>query len=129
MTTNDAYLEPARERPNLRVIGGATVERVLIEAGRAVGVRVRVGNDWIEVRAEGIVLCAGAIHSPAILLRSGIGPDGPVVRLPVDTGCRSIRSRCSGSSRARTRGPTSPRGRPTASCAIRPSSRTRAPTT
>ena len=35
---------------------------------------------------SGIVLCAGAIHSPAILLRSGIGPDGPVVRLPVGTG-------------------------------------------
>ena len=86
VTTNDAYLEPARERANLRVIGGATVERVLIEAGRAAGVRVRVGSDWIEVRARGIVLCAGAIHSPAILLRSGIGPDGPVVRLPVGHG-------------------------------------------
>ena len=86
VTTNDAYLEPARERANLRVIGGATVERVLIEAGRAAGVRVRVGSDWIEVRARGIVLCAGAIHSPAILLRSGIGPDGPVVRLPVGQG-------------------------------------------
>jgi 5-(hydroxymethyl)furfural/furfural oxidase len=86
VTTNDAYLEPARERANLRVIGGATVERVLIEAGRAVGVRVRVENHWIDVRAEGVVLCAGAIHSPAILLRSGIGPAGPVVRLSVGHG-------------------------------------------
>src|SRR5829696_1584864 len=86
VTTNDAYLEPARERANLRVIGGANVERVLIEAGRAVGVRVRVGNDRIDVRAGGVVLCAGTIHSPAILLRSGIGPDGPVVRLPVGHG-------------------------------------------
>jgi 5-(hydroxymethyl)furfural/furfural oxidase len=86
VTTNDAYLEPARERANLRVIGGATVDRVLIEGGRAAGVRVRVGDDWVDVRAEGIVLCAGAIHSPAILLRSGIGPEGPVVRLPVGHG-------------------------------------------
>ena len=86
VTTNDAYLEPARERANLRVIGGATVERVLIEAGRAVGVRVRVANDWVDVRAAGVVLCAGAIHSPAILLRSGIGPNGPIVRLPVGHG-------------------------------------------
>ena len=86
VTTNDAYLEPARERANLRVIGGATVERALIEAGRAVGVRVRVGNDRMDVRAAGVVLCAGAIHSPAILLRSGIGPDGPIVRLPVGHG-------------------------------------------
>jgi 5-(hydroxymethyl)furfural/furfural oxidase len=86
VTTNDAYLEPARERTNLRVVGGATVDRVLVEAGRATGVRVRVEDDWIDVRAEGIVLCAGAIHSPAILLRSGIGPDGPVARLPVGHG-------------------------------------------
>jgi 5-(hydroxymethyl)furfural/furfural oxidase len=86
VTTNDAYLEPARQRTNLRVIGDATVERVLVEAGRAVGVRVRVGRDWIDVRAEGVVLCAGAIHSPSILLRSGIGPDGPTMRLPVGHG-------------------------------------------
>jgi choline dehydrogenase/5-(hydroxymethyl)furfural/furfural oxidase len=86
VTTNDAYLEPARQRANLRVIGGATVERVLIEGARAVGVRVRVENHSIDVRAEGVVLCAGAIHSPAILLRSGVGPDGPVVRLPVGQG-------------------------------------------
>ena len=86
VTTNDAYLERARVRSNLRIIGGATVERVLIEAGRATGVRVRVGGDWIELRADGVVLSAGAIHSPAILLRSGIGPDGPVARLPVGQG-------------------------------------------
>ena len=86
VTTNDAYLEPARERTNLRVIGGATVDRVLVEAGRATGVRARVENDWFDVRAQRVVLCAGAIHSPAILLRSGIGPEGPVARLPVGRG-------------------------------------------
>ena len=86
VTTNDGYLEPARGRENLRVIGGATVDKVLIEGGRAVGVRVRVDGDWVEVRAQGVVLCAGAVHSPAILLRSGIGPDGEVVRLPVGEG-------------------------------------------
>ena len=86
VTTNDAYLEPARERTNLRVLGGATVDRVLVEAGRASGVRVRVENDWFDVRAQRVVLCAGAIHSPAILLRSGIGPEGPIARLPVGQG-------------------------------------------
>jgi 5-(hydroxymethyl)furfural/furfural oxidase len=86
VTTNDAYLEPARGRANLRVLGGVTVDRVLVEGGRATGVRAGVGDDWIDVRAEGTVLCAGAIHSPAILLRSGIGPDGPVARLPVGEG-------------------------------------------
>lgn len=86
VTTNDGYLEPARERSNLRVIGDALVDKVLIENGRAVGARVRIGGAWVEARAAIVVLCAGAIHSPAILLRSGIGPEGSVVRLPVGLG-------------------------------------------
>jgi len=83
VTTNDGYLEPARQRPNLRVFGDVLVNRVIVERGRAAGVRARVGGEWTDVRAGAVVVCAGAIHSPAILLRSGIGPDGPVARLPV----------------------------------------------
>ena len=90
VSTNDGYLEPARGRDNLTVVGGALVERVEFEeeAGdgedggrrRAVGVRVR-GVDGIEggetiLRGREILLCAGAVHSPAILMRSGIGPGG-----------------------------------------------------
>jgi choline dehydrogenase/5-(hydroxymethyl)furfural/furfural oxidase len=86
VTTNDGYLEPARERENLRVIGGAQVDKVLIEGDRAVGVRVRIDGEWVEVRASNVVLSAGAIHSPAILLRSGVGPHGDVARLPVGLG-------------------------------------------
>jgi choline dehydrogenase/5-(hydroxymethyl)furfural/furfural oxidase len=86
VTTNDAYLDPARERTNLRVIGDATVDRVLLESGQAAGVRARIAGEWIEVRADNVVLCAGAIGSPAILLRSGIGPDGAAARLPVGEG-------------------------------------------
>ena len=83
VSTNDGYIEPIRSRPNLRIIGDATVDRVLIEAGRARGVRVRIDGDWVDVHAERVVLCAGAIHSPSILLRSGIGPQGDVAVLPV----------------------------------------------
>jgi 5-(hydroxymethyl)furfural/furfural oxidase len=86
VTTNDGYLEPARERENLRVVGGAMVDKVLIERGRAAGVRARIGDERVEVRANSVVLCAGAIHSPSILLRSGVGPDGSVARLPVGVG-------------------------------------------
>lgn len=86
VTTNDGYLEPARRRKNLRVIGDANVDKVLIEAGRAVGVRARIDGEWVEVRAGNVVLCAGAIHSPAILLRSGVGPEGEMARLPVGLG-------------------------------------------
>lgn len=75
VTTNDGYLEPARGRANLDIRGEAHVDRVLIEQGRAVGVRVRFGQgEWEEVRAREVVLCAGAIHSPTILMRSGLGP-------------------------------------------------------
>jgi choline dehydrogenase-like flavoprotein len=83
VTTNDGYLEPARDRPNLRIVGDARVDTVLVEGGRAVGVRARIGEEDIEVRADKVVLCAGAVHSPAILLRSGVGPEGSIVRLPV----------------------------------------------
>jgi choline dehydrogenase/5-(hydroxymethyl)furfural/furfural oxidase len=83
VTANDSYVEPARMRDNLDVIGFAHVDRILLSRQRAVGVRARLHDEWTEIRAQGIVLCAGAIHSPAILLRSGIGPSGSVVRLPV----------------------------------------------
>ncbi len=77
VTTNDAYLEPARARPNLDIRGEALVDRVLLEGLRAVGVRVRFGDaGWQDVRGHEVVLAAGAIHSPAILMRSGIGPAG-----------------------------------------------------
>jgi choline dehydrogenase len=74
VTTNDAYLEPARGRPNLTIIGGALVDRVEIEGGRATGIIARVGGDATIFRGREIVLSAGAIHSPAILMRSGLGP-------------------------------------------------------
>lgn len=86
VTANDGYLEPARQRPNLRIVGDATVDQVIVEGGRAVGVRVRVDGTWTQVRAARVVLCAGAVHSPSILLRSGIGPGGPVASLPVGEG-------------------------------------------
>ncbi len=74
VTTNDAYLEPARGRPNLDIRGGALVDRVLFEGTRATGVRVRFDSGpWQEIAGREVVLSAGAIHSPAILLRSGIG--------------------------------------------------------
>ncbi len=72
----DIFLEPARKKhPNLTVAGDATVVRVLLEDGRARGVEV-IRNGRLEVlRAKHeVILCAGAIHTPMILMRSGIGP-------------------------------------------------------
>lgn len=84
VTTNDGYLEPARDRSNLAIRGEALVDRVLFEGNRAIGVRVRFGDqDWEEIKGREIVLCAGAIHSPAILIRSGIGPADDLARLGI----------------------------------------------
>ncbi|NPV24558.1 GMC family oxidoreductase [Bradyrhizobium aeschynomenes] len=75
ISTNEGYLEPARSRANLEIRGRALVDRLLISDSRATGVRVHLeGEGTKEIAAREIVLCAGAIHSPAILLRSGIGP-------------------------------------------------------
>ncbi|MEA2582296.1 MAG: 5-(hydroxymethyl)furfural/furfural oxidase [Thermomicrobiales bacterium] len=73
-STNDAYLEPARERANLMIRGGALVDRVLFNGRQATGVRVRLDDEWTEIAAREVILSAGSIHSPAILVRSGIGP-------------------------------------------------------
>jgi choline dehydrogenase-like flavoprotein len=72
VSTNDAYLEPARRRANLRVRGDTIVDRVLLDERRAVGILTAAGE---RIDARHVVLCAGAIHTPAILLRSGIGPE------------------------------------------------------
>lgn len=73
-STADAYLRPARRRRNLRVLTNAHVSRVLVEDGRAVGVRLARGG-VVTARRE-VVLSAGAVGSPHLLLLSGIGdPD------------------------------------------------------
>ncbi len=73
VSTNDAYLESARARPNLAIRGDVLVDRVLFDGRRAIGVRTATGE---ELTARDVIVSAGAIHSPAILLRSGIGVDG-----------------------------------------------------
>jgi choline dehydrogenase len=71
----EAFLKPARQRPNLRVLTGALVDRVLIEEGRAVGVRYSHQGAVRELRANAeVILSAGTMPSPLILMRSGVGP-------------------------------------------------------
>ncbi len=73
----DAYLKPALRRGNLTVWTQVQVARVLIEEGRAVGVEFfqRQSADRQQVRAgREVILCAGAIGSPQLMLLSGIGP-------------------------------------------------------
>lgn len=84
-STADAYLADARTRRNLEIVTGALVSRVVIERGRAVGIEiVRDGvASRIAARSE-VILCAGAIGSPAILMRSGIGAADELRALGID---------------------------------------------
>ena len=70
-----AFLKPVLGRTNLRLETGVLVEKVVVEAGRAVGVQFRQGGRLIEARTSGeVILSAGAVGSPQILQLSGIGP-------------------------------------------------------
>lgn len=74
-STEKGYLREARNRPNLRVITGAHAERILLENGEAVGALFQQKGKLCEVRANReVILSAGAMGSPALLMRSGIGP-------------------------------------------------------
>ena len=83
-STARAYLHPVMSRENLRIETAARVDKVLFEEGRARTVVYDRGGEKREARAEGeIILSAGAIASPAILLRSGIGPGADLSELGI----------------------------------------------
>ena len=74
-STARAFLDEARRRPNLQVVTGAHVERIVLEGGRATGVQFRRdGTSQVVSARREVVLSAGSVHSPAVLMRSGIGP-------------------------------------------------------
>jgi len=72
----DGYLAPARRRPNLTVVTGARVTRVVAESGRATGVAYSLDGEHEDVAhcAREVILCAGAIGTPHLLQLSGIAP-------------------------------------------------------
>jgi choline dehydrogenase-like flavoprotein len=74
-TVSDAYLAPCLSRPNLRLIAQAHVLSLVMEGTRCRGVRISDGPGARTLMAErGVILAAGTIGSPLLLLRSGIGP-------------------------------------------------------
>ncbi|HEV2370669.1 MAG TPA: GMC family oxidoreductase N-terminal domain-containing protein [Streptosporangiaceae bacterium] len=76
----DAYLRPALRRPNLTVETGADVQRVLLSHGRAAGVSYRAadGTQRMAAARREVILAAGAVGSPVLLMRSGVGAGLPV---------------------------------------------------
>ena len=79
------YLTDAvRARPNLRIITDTTAERLLVENGQVVGATLRGPAGLSEQRAHEVIVSAGGVHSPALLLRSGIGPGEDLQRLGIE---------------------------------------------
>ncbi|CAB4940743.1 unannotated protein [freshwater metagenome] len=77
------HLLPALHRPNLTVRGGVQVARVVTEAGRVVGLDVVADGRRERIAAGEVVLCAGAVETPQLLVHSGIGPADELARLGV----------------------------------------------
>jgi len=72
----NAYLDPVRTRANLTIVTGAQVDNIIIENARATGVIYRQHSAPVQLEAtREVIVSAGTIHSPAILMRSGIGPE------------------------------------------------------
>lgn len=80
-----AYLtREVRQRPNLTIEGGVRADRLLFDGARAVGVRVRRNDRLEDVIAREIIVCMGAIHAPAFLMRNGIGPGKNLLALGIN---------------------------------------------
>jgi 5-(hydroxymethyl)furfural/furfural oxidase len=74
-TSARCYLtEQVRARPNLTVLTGTQALRILFDGQRVTGIAARRGGDTFDIAAPEVVVSCGAVHSPALLLRSGIGP-------------------------------------------------------
>src|SRR5712672_3204956 len=80
------FLKPALKRPNLRLEKDVLVDRLIIENGRAAGVRFIQRGEAAEARARGeVILCAGSIGSIQVLHRSGVGPADWIAPLGIET--------------------------------------------
>jgi choline dehydrogenase len=74
-STARAYLDPAKKRPNLAIRTGALATKLLVEGGRAIGVEFSAKGRMMSVRAgREVLVCAGAVNTPQLLLLSGIDP-------------------------------------------------------
>ncbi|HEV8559151.1 MAG TPA: GMC oxidoreductase [Actinophytocola sp.] len=80
----DAYLAAARTRANLTIRPGCLVHRVLFDGVRAIGVEVESRGRLERIHGDQISLSAGAINTPALLLRSGVGAPDPLRALDID---------------------------------------------
>ena len=84
-STATGYLTPeVRARPNLDILGEAQVERILFSGTRVTGVRVHRRGEVFNIQANEVIVSSGSLHSPALLLRSGIGPAAELAECGID---------------------------------------------
>ncbi|RDV04536.1 GMC family oxidoreductase [Undibacter mobilis] len=85
LPTSLAYLtDETRKRPNLRIMTGIEVTRILFDGRQAIGVEVLTSEGPMVIRATETIVSCGGIHSPALLMRSGIGPAAHLREVGVD---------------------------------------------
>jgi choline dehydrogenase len=85
MSTAMTHLNPVRHHLNLTVRGGVLVRKIVISDGEAVGVEAESGGEVFRIEAGRVVLSAGAIRSPHLLMLSGIGPADQLRRFGITT--------------------------------------------
>jgi choline dehydrogenase len=83
MSAAVAYLGPARRRPNLTIRARTRARRIIVAGGRATGVTVETDGERGVLQADEIIISAGAIGSPHLLLLSGIGPQTELATLGI----------------------------------------------
>lgn len=79
-----AFLDPVRDREHLMIAGDTTVRRLIFDGTTVTGVEVDAPDGPQVIRAGRVVIAAGAYHSPALLLRSGVGPAADLTALGID---------------------------------------------
>ena len=85
-STAKGYLTPALTRPNLTVLTKALVEKILINDGVATGVKLHINGQSIELTTnKEVLLSAGAINSPQVLMLSGVGPKDHLTEKGIET--------------------------------------------
>ena len=87
MSTAITYLDACRHRLNLSVRANVLARRIMFDGARAVGVEVESGGEVFVVEGSEIILSAGAIHSPHLLLLSGVGPADELQPLGIEPVC------------------------------------------
>lgn len=86
VTTPGCYLTAAvRARPNLQIVPNTQVTRLRMRGATVTGADAIRGGVTVQYQARHVVVCAGGIHSPTLLLRSGIGPAAELAALGIPT--------------------------------------------